>query len=174
MNKLGKFTIYLFMLGLVVFGAVQAVAQDEPQEKTVGAPRADIKKIGPEIIAAVEMSANAKTFVQKLTKDQKNHWNDTINKIITRGDSWCYELKCKEADEKQHIARFLYKFYRWFEEEYVLIYTDPRKTPKDKKKLIDEAYEYALVIFIREHYEKEPSTEQDIKKATTYSPNPPK
>jgi len=174
MNKLGKFAVYAFMLGLVVFGAGQAVAQEGSQQMTVGAPGVDLKKLGPEIIAGVEMPASVKAFVDGLTTEQKRHWNATVNTVIARGDDWCYGLYCTEADEKQHVGRFLYKFYKWVEELNNQVSTDRRKKAVDKKTIITQAYDNAYNVFKREHFEKEPSTEQDIKKATTYNPNPPK
>jgi len=164
MNKLEKFAVYLFMLGLVVFGAGQAVAQDAPptsQDMTVGAPGVDLKKISQEIIAGVEMPATVKTFVQGLTKDQKRLWDQTIDTVIARGDDWCYGLYCTEADEKQHVARFLYKYYRWVE-ELIQESSDRRKPAIDKKVIISQAFTNAYNVFKREHFEKEPSTEQDI------------
>jgi len=170
MNKLGKFAVYLFMLCLGVFCAGQAVAQDIPQEMIVGGSTVDLKKLSQELITGVEMPAAVKTFVQGLTKDQKSLWDNTVATVIARGDDWCYGLYCTEADEKQHIARFLYKFYKWVEELNNQVSTDRRKKPVDKKTIISQAYINAYNVFKREHYEKEPSTEQDIMKATTYNP----
>jgi len=162
MNKLEKFVMYSFMLGLVVFGAGQAVAQDVPQEMVVGGSMVDLNKLTQELIAGVDMPASVKTFVQGLTRDQKRLWDNTITILIARGDDWCYGLYCTEADEKQHIARFLYKYYKWVEELNNQVSTDRRAKPIDKKIIINQAFVNAYNVFKREHFEKEPSTEQEI------------
>jgi hypothetical protein len=162
MNKLEKFAVYLFMLGLVVFCVGQAVAQDIPPEMIVGAPTIDLKKLEQELVAGLEMPATVKTFVQGLTKEQKRLWDNTVKTLIDRGDDWCYGLYCTEDDEKRHIARFLYKYYKWVEELYNQVSTDRRKTPIDKKVIISQAFINAYNVFKREHFEKEPNTEQDI------------
>jgi len=165
MNKLEKFAVYLLMLGLGVFCVGQAVAQDAPQASqsmTVGAPGVDLKKISQEIITGVEMPAAVKTFVQGLTKDQKRLWDNTVATVIARGDDWCYGLYCTEDEEKQHVARFLYKYYRWVEELNNQEVSDRRKQAIDKKIIITQAFTNAYNVFKREHFEKEPSTEQDI------------
>jgi hypothetical protein len=169
MNKLEKFAVYLFMLGLGVFGVGQAVAQNAPQDMLVGAPEVDLKKLGPEIIAGVEMPPTVKTFVQGLTREQKRLWDNTVDTVIARGDDWCYGLYCTEADEKQHVARFLYKYYKWVEELNNEMLTDRRKKPVDKKTIITQAFVNAYNVFKREHFEKEPSTEQEIYKSTNPS-----
>jgi hypothetical protein len=162
MKKLEKFAVYLFMFGLGIFGAGQVMAQEAPQEMLVGSPGVDLKKLGPEIIAGVEMPPTVKTFVQGLTREQKRLWDNTVATVIARGDDWCYGLYCTEADEKQHIARFLYKFYKWVEELNNEQSTDRRRKPEDKKIIITQAFVNAYNVFKREHFEKEPSTEQDI------------
>jgi hypothetical protein len=162
MNKLEKFAVYSFMLCVGVFGVGQAVAQEEPQVMTVGAPQVDLKKISQEVIAGVELPDAVKTFVKGLTRDQKSLWDNTVATVIARGDDWCYGLYCTEDDEKKHIARFLYKYYRWVEELSAQVSTDRRKKPVDKKTIITQAYINAYNVFKREHYEKEPSTEQEI------------
>jgi len=162
MNKLEKFAVCLLMLGLGVFGAGQVVAQDLPQEMIVGAPGVDLKKISQEIIAGVEMPAAVKTFVQGLTREQKRLWDNTVATVIARGDDWCYGLYCTEDEEKQHVARFLYKYYKWVEELNSQVSTDRRKNPIDKKVIINQAFINAYNVFKREHFEKEPSTEQEI------------
>jgi len=162
MNKLEKFAMYLFILGLVVFGAGQAVAQEIPQDMIVGGSTVDLKKLSQELVAGVEMPEAVKTFKQGLTKDQLTLWDNTVATVIARGDDWCYGLYCTEADEKQHIARFLYKYYKWVEELNNQVSTDRRKMPVDKKTIISQAYVNAYNVFKREHYEKEPSTEQEI------------
>jgi hypothetical protein len=169
MNKLGKIAVCLFMLGLGIFGAGQAVAQETSQDMLVGAPGVDLKKISQEIIAGVEMPAPVKTFVQGLTKDQKTLWDKTVATVIARGDDWCYGLYCTEDDERKHIARFLYKYYRWVEELNDQVSTDRRKKAIDKKVIIQQAFDNAYNVFKREHYEKEPSTEQEIYKSTNPS-----
>jgi len=165
MNKLEKFAVYLFMLGLVVFGTGQAVAQDAPQASqamTVAPPGVDVKKLSQEIIAGVDMPDSVKTFVQGLTRDQKRIWDEKVAEVIARGDDWCYGLYCTETDEKQHVGRFLYKFYRWVEELNNQEISDRRNKAVDKKVIITQAFTNAYNVFKREHFEKEPSTEQAI------------
>ena len=165
MNKLEKFAVYLFMLGLMVFCVGQAVAQDAPQTSqamSVAPPGVDIKKLSQEIIAGVNMPDSVKTFVQGLTRDQKRVWDDAVANVIARGDDWCYGLYCTEADEKQHVGRFLYKFYRWVEELNNQEVSDRRRKAVDRKIIITQAFTNAYNVFKREHFEKEPSTEQEI------------
>jgi len=162
MNKLEKFAVYLFMLGLGVFGAGQALAQDATQDAIVGTPMVDLKKLTQELIDGVEMPALVKDFVQGLTREQKRLWDNTVATVIARGDDWCYGLYCTYDDEKQHIARFLYKYYKWVEELNNQVSTDRRKKPIDKKVIISQAFVNAYNVFKREHFEKEPSTEQEI------------
>jgi len=163
MNKLVKFAVYSFMLCLGIFGAGQAVAQEAIRGTAVGAPQVDLDKLAKEIIAGVEMPEPVKDFVKGLTRDQKRLWDNTVATVIARGDDWCYGLYCKEDEEKQHVARFLYKYYRWVEELTNQAGTDRRKIPVDKKVIITQAFTNAYNVFKREHFEKEPSTEQEIK-----------